>query len=135
MESATDKVDAQLISLSDQLAAAISNRDADGAARGVREDEHVVYISDGHVIRGREYRDVLRRFYAGVRQIHFQWESREVEPIGRDGRMGGVVTGWAKISIIDSAGAVSNDKALFTLVYSRAANSWEFLAAHKTTIR
>lgn len=132
MEPDITEVDGPLISLSDQLAAAISNRDADGAARGVREDEHVVYVSDGHVIRGREYRDVLQRFYAGFQRIDFRWERREVEPIGPHG---GVVTGWATLSLVDNVGAVSNDKALFTLVYSRAGHSWELLTAHKTTIR
>ena len=46
-------LDESLMSLSEYLAAAISFRDADRATRGVREDEHVVYVSDGTVIRGK----------------------------------------------------------------------------------
>ena len=121
-----------LMALSDQLAAAISNRDAEGVARGVRDDNHVIYVSDGEVIRGHEFRDLLRQYYAGMKQIDFRWASREVEPVGDSG---GVVTGWASISLIDQAGSSSTDKAMFTLVYGYSAGSWEWVTAHKTTVR
>lgn len=121
-----------LLALSDQLAAAISRRDPEGVSRGVRDDDHVAYVSDGDVIRGHEYRDVLRRFYAGTKRIDFRWDRREVEPVGSSG---GVVTGWASISVVDQVGASSSDKAMFTLVYDHSAGSWELVTAHKTTVR
>jgi hypothetical protein len=92
----------------------------------------VAYVSDGHVIRGREYRDVLRRFYAGTKRIDFRWDKREVEPVGGNG---GVVTGWATISLVDQMGANFTNKAMFTLVYDRSGGSWELVTAHKTTVR
>lgn len=121
-----------LLALSDQLAAAISSRDPERAAGGARDDNHVVYVSDGEVIRGHEFRDLLREYYAGIKQIDFQWDSREVEPVGDSG---GVVTGWASISSIDLEGSSSTYKAIFTLVYGRSAGSWELVTAHKTTVR
>ena len=130
--SSDAELQASILALSDQLATAISRRDPEAAAHGVRDDDHVVYVSDGEVIRGREFRDVLRRFYAGMKRIDFRWDRREVKPVG-DG--GGVVTGWASISLVDQAGASSTDKAMFTLVYEYSAGSWEMVTAHKTTVR
>lgn len=121
-----------LLALSDQLAAAISSRDPEGAARDVREDNHVAYVSDGYVIRGHEYRDVLKNFYAGMKQIDFQWDEREVELVGDSG---GVVTGWASISLVDQEGSSTTDEAVFTLVYGHSAGTWELVTAHKTTVR
>lgn len=121
-----------LLALSDRLAAAISSRDPEGAARDVREDNHVAYVSDGHVIRGHEYRDVLRNFYAGMKQIDFQWDGREVELVGDSG---GVVTGWASISLVDQEGSSTTDEAVFTLVYGHSAGTWELVTAHKSTVR
>ena len=126
------ELEKSLLALSDQLATAISNRDPEGAARDVREDNHVAYVSDGHVIRGHEYRDVLRNFYAGMKQIDFQWNGREVELVGDSG---GVVTGWASISLVDQEGSSTTDEAVFTLVYGHSAGTWELVTAHKTTVR
>lgn len=132
MEAAATELEPQLFALSDHLAESISRRDAEGAARGVREDEHVVYISDGVVIRGSEYRDVLGRFYSTMRGIDFQWQKREVVPINN---AAGVVTGWATISLLDASGLVAMDQALFTLVYRRTGLEWELVTAHKTTTK
>ncbi len=121
-----------LLALSDQLAVAISSRDPEGATRGVREDNHVAYVSDGNVIRGHEYRAVLRNFYADMKQIDFRWDRREVELVGDSG---GVVTGWASISLVDQEGSSTTDGAVFTLVYGHSAGAWELVTAHKTTVR
>jgi uncharacterized protein (TIGR02246 family) len=117
--------------LSDELATAISSRDANGAARVFQKDDHVAYVSDGAVIRGRELRDVLQRFYSGMQQIEFRWDKREVQAFGK---AGGVVTGWAAISLVDTQGKQTADKALFTLVYVRSHGAWELVTAHKTTL-
>ncbi|MBE3133346.1 MAG: nuclear transport factor 2 family protein [Acidobacteria bacterium] len=131
MERQASELHEALMSLSEELAAAISARDADRATRGVREDEHVVYVSDGAVIRGREYREMLRQLYARMQQIDFRWERREVEPVGENA---GVVIGWAAIALLDNGGVSSTNKALFTLVYRETGGSWELLSAHKTTV-
>ena len=121
-----------LLTLSDDLAAAISSRDPEGAARGVRQDSHVAYVSDGNIIRGHEYRDVLRNLYDSMSKIDFQWDMREVERVGDSG---GVVTGWASISLVDQEGSSSTDTAIFTLVYGHSAGTWELVTAQKTTVR
>ena len=66
-----------------ELASAISKRDADDAARYIREDDHAVYVSDGHLIRGADYRQTLKTFYEGLRTLRFVWDSLEIEPVGR----------------------------------------------------
>lgn len=122
----------KLIRLSDELAVAISKRDADGATRGIIEDEQVVYVSDGKIIRGKDYRDVLRRFYADMPEVHFRWDSREVKPLAS---FGGIVIDVATVITVDRFGADSFDKAVFTLVYKNLGEAWELVLAHKTTLR
>ena len=128
----SDALRATIQSLAGELAQAISQRDPAAAARHVREDDHVVYISDGTVIRGREYRQVLERFYAGLQQLDFKWDRWEVRAIGANA---GVFTGWATIASVDKAGRAVEDRALFSLVYGQTLDGWELIAAHKTTIR
>jgi len=119
-------------SLADELAEAISNRDAAGASRHVREDGHVVYVSDGTVIRGTEYRAALARFYATLGQLKFEWERYEVRAIGS--RVA-VLTGWAKIHAVDHAGTATDTRAIFTLLFGQDGfGGWELVTAHKTTL-
>jgi uncharacterized protein (TIGR02246 family) len=131
-EPATATLDRALFALSDDLATAIARRDADAATRGVREDDHVAYVSDGAVIRGREMRDTLQRFYSGMQQIEFRWDKREVQALGK---AGGVVTGWASILLVDNEDRRTAHTALFTLVYMRSRGGWELVTAHKTTVQ
>ena len=131
-DSTNVDIDMSLIELSDELATAISSLDAARVTAGVRDDDHVVYVSDGQVIRGHEFYELLHQFYAGMERIDFHWEKREVNPIGNNA---GVVTGWASILYVSQDGSSSTDKAIFSLVYGRTAESWEFVTAHKTTIQ
>src|SRR5690349_18400408 len=52
-----------IIALLDSMASSISNRDADAIAARMPSDSSVVYVSDGHPIRGTNLRTVLRSFY------------------------------------------------------------------------
>jgi hypothetical protein len=115
-----------------ELAQAISHRDAAGAARLVQPGDYVVYVSDGFPIRGRDYRTVLGRFYGGMKTIAFSWDSSEVRAIDSHT---GVFTGWARIVMADTTGRHSVDRSIFTLVYARRASAWEMVIAHKTTLR
>jgi uncharacterized protein (TIGR02246 family) len=118
-------------SLAEELAQAISNRDVTGAARRIRTDHHVVYVSDGTVIRGTEYQQTLAQFYAGLKSLSFKWERAEVHAIGPKVA---VFTGWASINSTDAAGIVTDARAIFTLVYVDSGAGWELVAAHKTTL-
>ena len=121
-----------VIAHADELARAISHRDAAGAARLVQPGDHVVYVSDGVPIRGRDYRTVLGRFYGEMKSIAFSWDSSEVRAIDSHT---GVFTGWARIVMADTTGRHSVDRSVFTLVYARRASAWEMVIAHKTTLR
>lgn len=121
-----------LVAHAAELAAAISRRDAEGAARLVRTGDYIVYVSDGVPIRGRDYLTALGRFYAGMRTIGFSWDSSDVRPIDPNT---GVFTGWARIAMTDTTGRQSTDRAVFTLVYARRDSAWEMVTAHKTTLR
>ena len=63
--------------------------------------------------------------------VEFMHE-REVELVGDSG---GVVTGWASISLVDLEGSSTEDGAVFTLVYGHSEGTWELVTAHKTTVR
>ena len=115
-----------------ELADAGSRRDAEAAARYVRADNHVAYVSDGSVIRGNEYRSVLERFYAGMKRIDFQWKQTEIRVIDPHT---GVVTGWASIALTDARGETTVERAVFTLVFACRDSEWELVSAHKTTVR
>lgn len=132
MEASLTEVEMQLLKLSDHLANSISNRDAKEAARDVREDDHVAYISDGVVIRGQELRDVLARFYETMQRIDFRWDKREIVHIDASAA---VIIGWATLVLVDSKGSAATEKALFTAVYRQTDHGWEFLTANKTTTK
>ena len=121
-----------LVAHAAELAAAISRRDAEGAARLVSTGDNVVYVSDGVPIRGRDYRTALGQFYAAMRTIGFSWDSSDVRLVDSNT---GVFTGWARIAMTDTAGRQSIDRAVFTLVYARRNTAWEMVTAHKTTLR
>lgn len=115
----------------EELAAAISARDADAAARYIREDHHAVYVSDGQLIRGTAYRQTLRTFYQELRSLRFVWDSLEIKPAGR---ATWVVTSWAAIRAVDTADQQTDSRAVFSIVVGRKPSGWEIIAAHKTTI-
>jgi len=125
-------VESRVRSLAAELAQAISDRDAAGATRHVREDEHVVYVSDGAIIRGTEYRQTLERFYSGLKQLSFKWERGEVRVVSP---RAGVFTGWANINAVDATGTATETRAIFTLLYAETGAGWELVTAHKTTTR
>jgi len=120
-----------VVRIMQELASAISRRDANDAARYIREDHHAVYVSDGYLIRGTSYRQTLKTFYQGLRRLRFVWDSLEIEPAGRNTW---VVTSWAAIRAVDTAGQATDSRAVFTTVVSAAPRGWEIVAAHKTTV-
>ena len=119
-------------SLLDSMATSISKRDADGVAARMPSDRSVVYVSDGHPIRGTELRAVLRDYYSGLRSLSFVWDFLELTLLGSQ-TWG--VTSWARFSVTDSMGNVTRSKAVFTwtAVYDR--DRWVLARAHRTTLQ
>lgn len=123
---------AAIDSLTNRLAAAVSRRDAQGAAEGVTPDSSVVYISDGHMIRGFDYIRVLSEFYATVDSLEFRWTRKELSfPTPETAVLVGAVDiRWKKT---DSAWV--NAPAVVSSVYKRGEDgSWRTVIGHKTTI-
>lgn len=133
MTTGADSMSARedILRMATELADAISLKDAQGAAKYIRQGDHVVYISDGMVIRGTEYRSVLEQFYASVQRIDFKWDLTEIRVI--DGHTG-VFTGRARITMTDAQGVTVTDHAIFTIIYARRDGGWELVSAHKTTV-
>ena len=118
--------------LLDSVALWISDRNAGAIAARMPTDSSIVYVSDGHPIRGTELKQVLQSFYSGVRSLEFRWDSLRVEPLGN--RTWGATT-WARISVTDSLGQVANSKAIFTWTVVRRNDRWLLALAHKTTLQ
>ena len=118
--------------LLDSVALWISNRDAPAIASRMPTDSSIVYVSDGHAIRGTELKQVLQSFYSSVRSLAFAWDSLRVEPLGD--RIWGA-TAWARISATDSLGQVANAKAIFTWTVVRRNDRWLLALAHKATLQ
>ena len=120
-----------LLALTDTLADAITRRDGVVAGRCAGPDSTVAYVTDGSVVRCRDLSTLLVRVYASLRSLDLHWEKREARVLDANA---GVVTGWAAIAVVDSSGAASRNRAIFTLVYSRSAGQWRLVTAQKTTL-
>jgi calcium/calmodulin dependent protein kinase II association protein len=120
-----------LLALSDTLAAAITRRDGTVAGRCAGPDSVVAYVTDGTVVHCGELSRRLSEFYVSLRGLDLHWEQREVRVLDENA---GVITGWAAITVMDTAGATSRNRAIFTLVYARSAGQWQLVTAQKTTL-
>jgi uncharacterized protein (TIGR02246 family) len=122
----------EVAALLDSVAASISRRDAAGIAALMPTDSSLVYISDGHPIRGTELRPVLGAYYAGLRQLSFRWDSLQLVP--SDPRAWSAI-GWATIAVVDTLGNASTSRAVFTWTVVRPRERWILALAHKTTLQ
>ena len=118
--------------LVDSVAVWISQRNAAAIASRMPRDSAIVYVSDGHPIRGADLETVLTDFYSGVRSMTFRWDSVHVDSLGNS-TWG--ATAWARISITDSLGQVANSRAIFTWTALRRGNQLILARAHKTTLQ
>ncbi len=116
--------------LTDRLAESISRLDAEGAALDFPLDSSIAYISDGRVIRGVEYIDVLSSFYLSVDSLQFEWTQKEIWfPTPESA----IFVGWASIRA-KVGGEWVNDPAIFTSLLSvDSVGDWRFNTTHKTS--
>jgi hypothetical protein len=121
----------EIHALLDNIAHAISSRDAREIARRMPSDSSIVYVSDGLPIRGSELEAVLENFYATQRTIDFRWDSMILTP--RSSEVW-TVTAWADIRLVDTAGAGTTAPALFTWTVMRRGGRWQPVMAHKATL-
>jgi hypothetical protein len=131
-EPSSQEARGAIIALLDSIATSISNRDADAIVARMPSDSSVVYVSDGHAIRGTELHTVLGNFYSGLHSLAFRWDSVQLAPLG-DETWG--ATSWAHISITDSTRHVTSSRAIFTWTIVRGRNRWVLALAHKTTLQ
>lgn len=118
-------------SLTNRLAAAISNRDAKAAAEYVPGDDRIVYVSNGVHIRGNEYIETLSNYYQHLDSLSFIWEKKEFSFLVPNTVL---MVGWAKISAFEKGIGEKTDKAVFTFVYHRDGSIWNMALAHKESI-
>src|SRR5262245_31181423 len=117
------------IRLAQEMAADASRLDVVALAKLIPQTDRIVYVSDGHPIRGNEYLKVMGEFYATLRQLDFQWEKLEGFPIGDDEVE---VTGWASAHMVTQKGETETQRAIFTMVFARGKDGWKRVIAHKT---
>ncbi len=120
-----------LSELMDEMARNVSRRDARALARDVPRDSSIIYISDGSVIRGRDFEAVLKSFYAGLDSLEFVWTRKD---ISFPAPQSAVAVGWADIRLRDKAQWLS-EPAIFTSVYRQEdSGKWRLVTSHKTSI-
>ncbi len=117
--------------ITDRLAESISRLDAEGAALDFALDGSIAYISDGRVIRGVEYIDVLSSFYSSVDSLQFEWTEKEIWfPTPESA----VFVGWASIRAKVGGEDWVDDPAIFTSLLSvDSSGDWRFNTTHKTS--
>jgi hypothetical protein len=115
-------------SITNRLAVAISNRNAEAAAEYVPRDERIVYVSNGFPIRGNEYIAILSNFYQNLDSLSFNWDKKEFSFLDPNTVL---VIGWATIISVDKSGKRTEEKAVFTFTYSHIGMNWIMGLAHK----
>ena len=120
------------IRLAQEMAADASRLDVAALARFIPQTDRIVYVSDGHPIRGNEYLKTMGDFYATLAKLDFKWEKLEGFPITDDEIE---VTGWANAQMVTKTGESIVQKAVFTMVFARTKDGWKRVIAHKTVLK
>jgi hypothetical protein len=115
-------------SITNRLAVAISNRNAEAAAEYVPRDERIVYVSNGVPIRGNEYIEILSNFYQNLDSLSFNWDKKEFSFLDPNTVL---IIGWATIITVDKSGKRTAEKAIATSTYGRIGGKWIMGLSHK----
>ena len=118
-------------SLTNRLAIAVSNRNAEAAAEYVPRDERIVYVSNGQPIRGNEYIAILSNLYQNIDSLSFNWDKKEFSFLDPNTVL---VIGWATIITVDKNGKRTEEKAISTMAYSRIGMNWIMGLGHKESL-
>lgn len=116
--------------LADDLAAAISSRDASRIANLFADDPYAKYISDGTVIPRDKLEKTLGEFYSGLERLDFTWNRKEVMVLSPDVA---TMTTWVVYTATPKGGQPTATRAVFTHVYARQDGNWRVVSSHKST--
>jgi hypothetical protein len=120
------------VRLAQEMAADASRLDVVALSKLIPQTDRIVYVSDGHPVRGNEYLKVMGDFYGTLRQLDFKWEKLDGFRIG-DNEVG--VIGWANAHMVTKTGETEVQRAIFTMVFARDAEGWKRVIAHKTVLK
>ncbi|MHB1193871.1 MAG: nuclear transport factor 2 family protein [Longimicrobiales bacterium] len=122
-------VEDTVLDLTDELARAISDRNAKRIAGMFAQSRYTKYVSDGVVIPLDSIETVLARFYGGLDSLSFSWYRKEAEVIGAEAV---AVTSWTTYTAIPRGGAPITEAAVFTNLFIRTETGWKLLSSHKS---
>jgi uncharacterized protein (TIGR02246 family) len=115
--------------LADDLAAAISNRDARRVTAFFTENEYAKYVSDGTVIPRGEMDSTFAAFYGRLETLQFRWDKKEVFVVSKDVAS---LTAWATYVAKPKTGGPATERAVYTNLCLRQGKKWSILVSHKS---
>jgi hypothetical protein len=117
--------------LASKVAAAASNLDVDAITPMIPLTDRVVYVSNGHPVRGTEYRAIMGAFYGSLQRLDWTWEKWEAFPTSDDSV---VFTGWANVVAVRRDGERQVERAIHTMLFVREKDGWKRVISHKTNL-
>ena len=118
-----------ILQMTDDLADAISDRDATRIQAMFAVGPYSKYISDGLVIPRDSLVLVLGSFYSGLSKLDFAWNRKEIELISLDVA---TVTSWTSYTATTLQDQQITEKAVFTHLFIRQKGNWCVLSSHKS---
>jgi ketosteroid isomerase-like protein len=115
-----------------QAADSAGTLDAVAALAGAPTDSSVIYVSDGHPIRGSEFVASLRRTYRNLDFLRMVVNRAEIRPLRSDIAS---ATFWMTITSRTKAGREATDSVIETAVFERKEGKWRPVLWQKTTLK
>ena len=130
-EHNADKLVATVVSLATEMARNATNMHPERNSHLIPNTNHVVYVSSGFPIRGKDYLKTLAESYSKRSSQSLVWDKWEVTPICENAA---VFTGWATMTEVSNAGHKTTQHAIFTEVFAKTASGWKRLIAQKSLL-
>ena len=115
-----------------QAADSAGTLDAVAALAGAPTDSFVIYVSDGHPIRGSDFVAVLGRGYRNLDFLKMVVRRAEIRPLRPDIAS---ATFWMTISTRNKAGGEATDSVIETAVFERKDGKWRPVLWQKAPVR
>lgn len=114
----------------DRVAAATAALDPVAVLGESPSDSIVVYITNGHAIRGSEFVQVVRDHYQRLDSLKVLVQNAEIRPLAHDYATSTV---WLLFTSVGKQGRVNVDSSIVTATWERATAGWRWVLWQKAT--